>query len=90
MCSSDLGQKISYQSHAKRSEHWIIVNGQAVITLNDQEHFLKQGEHIFIPQGCKHRIHNQSNSLVEFIEVQVGSYFGEDDIVRYQDDYGRQ
>ena len=84
------GQKISYQSHAKRSEHWIIVNGQAVVTLNDQEHFLKQGEHIFIPQGCKHRIHNQSNSLVEFIEVQVGSYFGEDDIVRYQDDYGRQ
>ena len=85
----DAGQKISYQSHAKRSEHWIIVKGEAVVVLNDQEIKLQTGQHIFIPQGSKHRIINNSLSPVEFIEVQVGSYFGEDDIVRYQDDYGR-
>lgn len=86
----EANQKISYQSHAKRSEHWVIVKGEAVVILNDKEHLLKQGEHIFIPQGTKHRIINRTNSIVEFIEVQVGSYFGEDDIVRYQDDYGRR
>ena len=85
----DAGQKISYQSHAKRSEHWIIVKGEAVVVLNDKEVPLTTGQHIFIPQGAKHRIVNNSNAAVEFIEVQVGSYFGEDDIVRYQDDYGR-
>jgi mannose-1-phosphate guanylyltransferase/mannose-6-phosphate isomerase len=83
------GQKISYQSHAKRAEHWIIVKGEALVVLNDKEIVVKQGEHIFIPQQAKHRIMNRTNSLVEFIEVQVGSYFGEDDIQRYQDDYGR-
>ncbi len=86
----DAGQKISYQSHAKRSEHWILVRGSATVVLNDAEILVQTGEHIFIPQGAKHRIMNTSNSVVEFIEVQVGSYFGEDDIVRYQDDYGRQ
>ncbi len=85
----DAGQKISYQSHAKRSEHWILVKGSATVVLNDKEISVKAGEHIYIPQGAKHRIVNMSNSDVEFIEVQVGSYFGEDDIVRYQDDYGR-
>ncbi|MBC7458743.1 MAG: phosphomannose isomerase type II C-terminal cupin domain, partial [Bdellovibrionaceae bacterium] len=83
------GQQISYQSHTKRSEHWIIVKGEAVIILNDEEMKRQQGEHIFIPVGAKHRIINRTNSLVEFVEVQVGSYFGEDDIVRYHDDYGR-
>lgn len=84
------GQKLSYQSHAKRAEHWVIVKGEGVVVLNDKEHLLKQGDHIFIPQGSKHRILNRSDSVVEFIEVQVGSYFGEDDIVRYQDEYGRK
>ena len=83
-------QKISYQSHAKRAEHWIIVKGEGVVILNDKEHVLKQGEHIFIPQGAKHRILNRTTSIVEFLEVQVGSYFGEEDIVRYQDEYGRK
>lgn len=83
-------QKLSYQSHAKRSEHWIIVKGEGVVILNEKEHVLKLGEHIFIPQGAKHRILNRTNSIVEFIEVQVGSYFGEEDIVRYQDEYGRK
>lgn len=84
------GQKISYQSHNQRAEHWIIVKGQATVILDEKEHHLKTGEHIFIPQKSKHRILNNTNSLVEFVEVQVGTYFGEDDIVRYQDDYGRQ
>lgn len=86
----DAGQKISYQSHVNRSEHWILVRGQATVVLNDQEIPLKTGEHIFIPQGAKHRIMNTTNEVVEFIEVQIGSYFGEDDIVRYQDEYGRK
>lgn len=86
----EAGQKLSYQSHQKRAEHWVIVKGEAVVTLDDKEHVLKQGQHIFIPQMCKHRIFNPTQSPVEFIEVQVGSYFGEDDITRYQDDYGRK
>lgn len=86
----DAGQKISYQSHAKRSEHWILVKGEAIVVLDDKEIPVKAGQHIYIPQGAKHRIMNTSATAVEFIEVQVGSYFGEDDIVRYQDDYGRQ
>lgn len=86
----DAGQKISYQSHAKRSEHWILVKGEAIVILDDKEIPVKAGQHIYIPQGAKHRIMNTSATAVEFIEVQVGSYFGEDDIVRYQDDYGRQ
>lgn len=85
----DAGQKISYQSHQFRSEHWVLVKGNATVTINDEEIDLVQGQHIFIPQGAKHRIHNKSNSGVEIIEVQLGSYFGEDDIIRYQDDYGR-
>jgi mannose-1-phosphate guanylyltransferase/mannose-6-phosphate isomerase len=84
------GQKLSYQSHSKRAEHWVIVRGQAVVTLDEKEYLVNQGEHIFIPQFSKHRIHNRTGELVEFIEVQVGTYFGEDDITRYQDDYGRK
>lgn len=86
----DPGQKISYQSHSQRAEHWIVVKGQAVVVLDDQQIVKKQGEHIFIPKGAKHRIMNLTESPLEFIEVQVGTYFGEDDIVRYQDDYGRK
>lgn len=84
------GQKLSYQSHDKRAEHWVVVKGEAVVTLNDKEYVLKQGENIYIPQKAKHRVHNRSQSILEFIEVQVGTYFGEDDIHRYQDDYGRK
>jgi mannose-1-phosphate guanylyltransferase/mannose-1-phosphate guanylyltransferase/mannose-6-phosphate isomerase len=84
------GQQLSYQSHAKRAEHWVIVQGTPEVVLNDVVHRLSPGESIYIPQGAKHRIRNPSKDvLVEFIEVQVGTYFGEDDIVRYQDDYQR-
>jgi mannose-1-phosphate guanylyltransferase/mannose-1-phosphate guanylyltransferase/mannose-6-phosphate isomerase len=83
------GQQLSYQSHAKRAEHWIVVSGQAEVVLNDEVHRLSAGQHIHIPQGAKHRMRNPGKDVVEFVEVQLGSYFGEDDIVRYQDDYQR-
>lgn len=90
MINIEPGQKISYQSHDKRSEHWIITKGEATVILNDKEIKLKQGEHIYIPQGSRHRMMNLTENRVQFIEVQVGTYFGEDDIKRYQDDYGRK
>ena len=84
------GQRPSYQYHHKRSEHWIIVQGTATVTLDDQEFEYKEGDHIFIPVKSKHRIKNTSKDQdLIFIEVQCGTYFGEDDIVRVSDDYGR-
>ena len=83
------GQKLSYQSHKKRAEHWIVVKGLAEVTLNDEVHQLKAGDHIFIPLGAKHRMANPGTEPMEFVEVQTGTYFGEDDIIRYQDNYGR-
>jgi len=89
LISVDSGAQISYQSHARRAEHWIIVSGEGVVTLNDVNQHLRAGESIFIPVGAKHRIRNSGDKPLEFIEVQTGSYFGEDDITRYQDDYNR-
>jgi mannose-1-phosphate guanylyltransferase/mannose-1-phosphate guanylyltransferase/mannose-6-phosphate isomerase len=83
-------QTLSYQSHAKRAEHWIVVKGVAEVTLDDVTKTLKAGEHIFIPLGAKHRMANPGQDNLEFIEVQTGTYFGEDDIVRYSDAYGRK
>ncbi len=82
--------KLSYQSHEKRSEHWTVTQGEGVVTLNGDEIALKAGEHIFIPAQAKHRIFNPGALDLEFVEVQVGEYFGEDDIVRYEDSYGRR
>lgn len=83
------GQQLSYQSHKKRAEHWVIIKGHPEVVLNDVLHKLHPGENIYIPLGAKHRIRNPGNEVVEFVEVQVGTYFGEDDITRYQDDYKR-
>lgn len=83
------GQQLSYQSHNKRAEHWVIIKGNPEVVLNDVVHTLKPGENIYIPLQAKHRIRNPGTEVVEFVEVQVGSYFGEDDITRYQDDYKR-
>jgi mannose-1-phosphate guanylyltransferase/mannose-1-phosphate guanylyltransferase/mannose-6-phosphate isomerase len=83
------GHQLSYQSHAKRAEHWVIIKGNPEVILNDKVISLKAGESIYIPLGAKHRMRNPTNETVEFVEVQVGSYFGEDDITRYQDDYKR-
>ncbi|KHD87576.1 MAG: mannose-6-phosphate isomerase [Bdellovibrio sp. ArHS] len=81
--------QISYQSHAKREEHWTITVGSGEVVLNDETIPVKAGSHIHIPLGAKHRIRNNTNEMLEFVEVQLGSYFGEDDIIRYQDDYKR-
>lgn len=85
----DPGERLSYQYHHKRSESWTIVNGIGSITLDGNVKDYKQGETILIPQGVKHRIENKTNKTIVFIEVQTGSYFGEDDIVRIEDDYNR-
>lgn len=85
----DAHQQISYQSHAKREEHWVITKGAGEVILNDQVIPVKAGTYIHIPLGAKHRIRNTSAEPIQFIEVQIGTYFGEDDIVRYQDDYQR-
>lgn len=85
----DPGQRLSYQSHRHRAEHWVIVRGRPEVVLDDRVLSLAPGEHVFIPQGARHRISNPGTEPVVFIEVQVGTYFGEDDIQRYQDDYDR-
>ena len=83
-------QRLSYQSHTQRKEFWIVVRGYAKVTLDGIDKLLSVGESIEIPLGAKHRIQNASEfHELEFIEVQTGEYFGEDDIVRYSDDYGR-
>ena len=83
------GHRLSYQYHHHRQEFWTIVEGEAVVVLDEVEHILKYGESIFIPLGAKHRIENRGSKLLVFVEVQTGTYFGEDDIVRIEDDFGR-
>ena len=85
----DSGKRLSYQSHTKRRESWTVVKGEACVTLDDKVHSLKAGEHIDIPVGAKHRLENKSDKILSIVEVQTGAYFGEDDIMRYQDDWGR-
>ena len=80
----------SYQYHHKRAEHWIIVQGEGSITIDDITTPIKFNDSVFVEIGQKHRIKNTSKSEnLVFIEVQTGSYFGEDDIVRVEDDFGR-
>ncbi|MGB0933376.1 MAG: phosphomannose isomerase type II C-terminal cupin domain [Lishizhenia sp.] len=83
-------QRLSYQSHKLRQECWTVINGEATVILNDNEIKVKYGESITIPIGAKHRIINKGDQLLEIIEVQTGEYFGEDDIIRYEDDYNRK
>jgi mannose-6-phosphate isomerase len=83
------GKRLSYQRHAKRAEHWLIVSGTAQVTVDGVVTELGPGQAIDIPLEAAHRIANAGHSDVVFIEVQRGSYFGEDDIVRLEDDYGR-
>ena len=83
------GKRLSYQRHAKRAEHWFIVSGNARVTLDGAVIDLQPGEAIDIPQGSAHRIANEGSSDLVFVEVQHGTYFGEDDIVRLEDDFGR-
>ena len=83
-------QRLSYQSHSQRKEFWTVIKGYAKVVLDGEERLLTVGDSIEIPLGAKHRVQNASEFHdLEFIEVQTGTYFGEDDIVRYSDDYGR-
>ena len=83
------GKRISYQAHQFRSEHWYVVQGTGQVTLNRDEFRVGVGQSIDVPAGAAHRIENVGVEVLIFIEVQRGSYFGEDDIVRLDDDYGR-
>ncbi len=83
------GQRLSYQQHARRSEFWTIVAGEALVTQNDKQTKKIVGETVTVPIGMKHRIQNIGSTTVIFIEVQIGDYLGEDDIKRFADDYGR-
>ncbi|MDQ3755041.1 MAG: phosphomannose isomerase type II C-terminal cupin domain [Acidobacteriota bacterium] len=83
------GKRLSYQKHARRTEHWMIVQGTARFTLDDQELMVAIGQTVDIPIGAAHRVENPGPEKLIFIEIQRGDYFGEDDIVRLSDDFGR-
>lgn len=84
------GQRLSYQSHSKRKETWIVIEGVATVTIDEKVKKIKEGKTIQIPVGAKHRVENKKKEILRFIEIQTGTYFGEDDIIRYEDDYGRK
>ena len=83
------GAILSLQKHKYRSENWVVVQGKANVTLNKKNISLNKADSIFIPQGAVHRIENRQKSILKIIEVQTGSYLGEDDIIRIKDIYGR-
>lgn len=83
------GQRLSLQRHRRRAEHWFVVHGRATVTVDEATIRLGAGEAVDIPRGAVHRIENTGLDELVFIEVQHGDYFGEDDIERLQDDYGR-
>ncbi len=82
-------KRLSYQYHNKRREEWIVVKGNLTIILDDDKVFRYPGESIHIPIGARHRAWNETDEDVIFIEVQTGTYFGEDDIIRLEDDFDR-
>ena len=83
------GAKLSLQKHFHRAEHWVVVNGTAIVTRDDEEILLRENESIFVPLGCMHRLENPGKVPLNLIEIQSGTYLGEDDIVRVQDIYQR-
>lgn len=90
------GQRLSLQSHEKRSEHWVVVSGTAMVEIREKSHpahighrILSENESCYVPQGHVHRLANMSDAPLVLVEVQTGSYTGEDDIERYEDDHGR-
>lgn len=87
--SVDPGHSLSLQMHHHRAEHWIVVKGTARVTRDDEVVLLSENESTYIPVGCNHRLENPGKIPLELIEVQSGSYLGEDDIVRFEDNYGR-
>jgi len=83
------GKRLSLQSHTRRSEHWVIVKGTARVQIGDDMLNLESNHHVYIPKNTLHRIENTGEDILEFIETQIGDYLGEDDIMRYEDDFGR-
>ena len=83
------GRRLSYQFHERRSEHWFVVRGTAAVTLDGEMHDVPAGTAIDIPCGAAHRVANEADADLVLIEVQRGDYFGEDDITRLEDDFGR-
>lgn len=83
------GRQLSLQSHYHRAEHWVVVNGTARVTRDSETMILRENESVYLPLGCVHRLENPGKIPLTLIEVQAGAYLGEDDIVRYEDTYGR-
>ena len=83
------GQVLSLQEHHRRAEHWTVIRGVAKVRIDDDEFLLQPNESTYIPVDTRHRLENPGTEDVHLIEVQTGDYFGEDDIVRYEDIYGR-
>ena len=83
------GAALSLQSHHHRSEHWIVVEGTAQVTIGEKVSLIGEGESVFVPMGAVHRLENPGKLPMILIEVQTGSYLGEDDIIRYEDLYSR-
>ena len=83
------GKRLSLQSHNQRCEHWVITRGNAKVRVGDREILLEKDQYVYIPLQALHRIENVGTENMEFVETQIGSYLGEDDIIRYEDDFGR-
>jgi mannose-1-phosphate guanylyltransferase/mannose-6-phosphate isomerase len=83
------GQSLSLQMHHHRAEHWVVVQGTAEVQVDDKVHLISENQSIYIPLGARHRLTNPGKLPLDLIEVQSGSYLGEDDIVRFEDSYGR-
>ena len=81
--------KLSLQKHLKRSEHWIVVKGNPIITVNDTKKKYFENDHIFIAKEAIHRLENDTDQTIVIVEVQIGTYLKEDDIIRLEDIYGR-
>ncbi len=83
------GLRFSLQKHMKRTENWFFISGEGIVTLGEKEIAVKKGSFLTVPQGEIHRLHNTGKKALLLIEVQLGDYLGEDDIVRLADDFGR-
>ncbi len=83
------GERLSLQRHSRRGEHWVVVEGIADVVCGENEMKLSKGEHLHIPPETNHRLGNSSQQPLKLVEVQLGEYLGEDDIVRISDDYER-
>ncbi len=83
------GKRLSLQRHRRRAEHWYVIYGEGLVTIDDKQIRLKAGDSVDIPKSSVHRIENPGMTDMAFIEVQTGDYFGEDDIERFEDDFGR-